>query len=412
MSRLLFTVAPLITAAIAAVVSGTANARPYPLGTGLAAAADSAQTASSNPAGISRFSQRALYGDVLLFTSESEWESEFSGTGTQFNSKDSSETVVPRVAIIQPINDKFSTSFTFLGTGFSDDLGDWPGRYFIESYDSVFISAFPSLAYRIDEQWSVATSVAITYTSFEQERAVRNIFDPGFGDGRSKIEADSVEVGFGLSTLYQSSPRTRWGLTYSSEINPSRDADNDFSGLGPNTEAVMRRVGILDADVTIESTSPQSMLAGAYHEFANNTAVTVDLAWLNFSNFRLSEFYYNGESFARNQAQYNDIYALSASYTWPATNRWMLGVGGLVTNQMIDDEERTMTLRLDALWSLGLAAEWQWTDSRTVKMSVSYIGMDDAPVSTPAIPGFGSLEGKFTSRDTVQFQIGMSWGSI
>ena len=408
MSRILL----IIALFIAAAVSGTANARPYPLGTGLAAAADSAQTASSNPAGISRFSQRALYGDVLLFTSESEWESEFSGTGTQFNSKDSSETVVPRVAIIQPINDKFSTSFTFLGTGFSDDLGDWPGRYFIESYDSVFISAFPSLAYRIDEQWSVATSVAITYTSFEQERAVRNIFDPGFGDGRSKIEADSVEVGFGLSTLYQSSPRTRWGLTYSSEINPSRDADNDFSGLGPNTEAVMRRVGILDADVTIESTSPQSMLAGAYHEFANNTAVTVDLAWLNFSNFRLSEFYYNGESFARNQAQYNDIYALSASYTWPATNRWMLGVGGLVTNQMIDDEERTMTLRLDALWSLGLAAEWQWTDSRTVKMSVSYIGMDDAPVSTPAIPGFGSLEGKFTSRDTVQFQIGMSWGSI
>ena len=412
MSRHFLIIAPLITAAIAAAVSGTANARPYPLGTGLAAAADSAQTASSNPAGISRFSQRALYGDVLLFTSESEWESEFSGTGTRFNSKDSSETVVPRVAIIQPINDKFSTSFTFLGTGFSDDLGDWPGRYFIESYDSVFISAFPSLAYRIDEQWSVATSVAITYTSFEQERAVRNIFDPGFGDGRSKIEADSVEVGFGLSTLYQSSPRTRWGLTYSSEINPSRDADNDFSGLGPNTEAVMRRVGILDADVTIESTSPQSMLAGAYHEFANNTAVTVDLAWINFSNFRLSEFYYNGESFARNQAQYNDIYALSASYTWPATNRWMLGVGGLVTNQMIDDDERTMTLRLDALWSLGLAAEWQWTDSRTVKMSVGYIGMDDAPVSTPAIPGFGSLEGKFTSRDTVQFQIGMSWGSI
>jgi len=408
MSRLLFIIIFLISAA----VSGTANARPYPLGTGLAAAADSAQTASSNPAGISRFSQRAVYGDILFFTSETEWESEFSRTGTQFNSKDSSETVVPRVAIIQPINDKFSTSFTFLGTGFSDDLGDWPGRYFIESYDSVFISAFPSLAYRIDDQWSVAASAAITYSSFEQERAVRNIFDPGFGDGRSKIEADSVEVGFGLSTLYQSSARTRWGLTYSSEINPSRDADNEFSGLGPNTEAAMRRLGILDTDITIESTSPQSMLAGAYHEFANNTAVTVDLAWINFSNFRLSEFYYNGESFARSEPQYNDIYALSASYSWPASERWMLGVGGLVTNEMIDDDERTMTLRLDALWSLGLAAEWQWTESRTVKMSVSYVGMDDAPVSTPAIPGFGSLEGKFTSRDTVQFQIGMSWGSI
>jgi long-chain fatty acid transport protein len=397
---------------LAALHSGLVDARPYPLGTGMAASADSAQTASSNPAGISRFSRRAVDADVLLFTSESEWESEFSGTGRQFNSKDSGETVVPRFAIIQPINDRFSTSFTFLGTGFSDDLGDWPGRYFIESYDSVYVSAFPSVAYRIDKQWSVAASAAVTYSSFEQERAVRNVFDPGFGDGRSKIEADSVEFGFGLSTLYQSSARTRWGLTYSSEINPSRDADNELSGLGPRTEEAMRRLNILDTDITIESTSPQSMLAGVYHEFADDSAVTADLAWINFSNFRLSDFYYNGQSFARSDPQYNDIYSASASYSWPVSPRWMLGVGGLVTNQMIDDDERTMTLRLDALWSLGLAAEWRWTNTRSVKMSVSYMGMDDAPVSTPSIPGFGSLQGKFTSRDTVLLQVGMSWDSL
>jgi long-chain fatty acid transport protein len=397
---------------LSALASGVAHARPYPLGTGMTASADNAQTASSNPAGITRFARRAVDIDVLWLTSESEWESEFSGTGTQSNSKNSSNTVVPRFAIIQPINDRFSTSFTFLGTGFSDDLGDWPGRYFIESYDSVFVSAFPSLAYRIDDQWSVAVSAAITYSSFEQQRAVRNIFDPGFGDGRSKVEADSVDVGFGLSMLYQSSERTRWGLTYSSEIRPSRNADNTLSGLGPNTEAAMRRLGILDADLTIESTSPESMFAGVYHEFANNAAVTVDLAWINFSDFRLSQFYYNGQAFVPSNARYNDIYALSASYTWPVSRDWMLGVGGLVTNQMIDDAERTMTLRLDALWSLGLAAERRWTDSRNIRISVSYVGMGDAPVSSPSIPGFGSLQGKFTRRDTLIFQVGMSWNSL
>ena len=107
-----------------------------------------------------------------------------------------------------------------------------------------------------------------------------------------------------------------------------------------------------------------------------------------------------------------DIYALSASYSWPVARRWMLGVGGLVTNQMIDDDQRTMTLRLDAMWSLGLAAEWQWTDSRRVNMSVSYFGMDDAPVTTAELPIVGSLQGEFTSRDTVLLQIGMSWGSL
>jgi len=397
---------------LSALASGPAQARPYPLGTGLAASADSAQTASSNPAGIARFSRRAVDVDVLWFTSESKWESEFSGAGIQSNSSNSGDTVVPRLAIIQPINDRLTASFNFLGTGFSDDLGDWPGRYFIQSYDSIFISAFPSLAYRIDNQWSVAASTAITYSSFEQQRAVRNIFDPGFGDGRAKLEADSVEVGFGLSVLYQGSERTRWGLTYSSEINPSRSADNQLSGLGPNTEGVMQRLGLLDADLGIKSTLPESMVAGLYHEFANDAAVTADLAWINFSDFRLSEFYFNGQSFARSNPRYNDIYALSASYSWPISSRWMLGVGGLVTNQMIDDDERTMTLRLDALWSLGLAAEWRWTDSRSVKISVSYVGMDDAPVSTPSIPGFGSLEGRFTSRDTLLLQVGMSWNSL
>jgi long-chain fatty acid transport protein len=408
MSRLLLVIACLFSVA----GSSLAIARPYPFGTGMAASADSALTASSNPAGISRFTTRAVEGEILWFSSESEWKSEFSESGTQSNSKDSSDTVVPRVAFIQPISDRFSASFTFLGAGFSDDLGDWPGRYFIESYDSIYVSAFPSIAYRINDQWSVAASAAITYSSFEQERAVRNIFDPGYGDGRSGIETDSVEFGFGLSALYQSSNRTRWGLTYQSEINPEQDGDNDLSGLGPNTEAVMDRLGILNADVTVESTSPQSVLAGMYHEFTNDHAVTVDLVWVDFSQFLLSEFYFNGEALAETDTSYNDIYALSTSYSWPASDRWMLGVGGLVTNQMVDNDERTMTLRLDALWSAGIAAEWQWTDSRRVKMSLSYMGLDDAPVATGSIPGVGSLEGKFKSRDTWLFQVGMNWGSL
>jgi hypothetical protein len=78
---------------------------------------------------------------------------------------------------------------------------------------------------------------------------------------------------------------------------------------------------------------------------------------------------------------------------------------------MVDDDERTMTLRLDALWSLGLAAEWRWTDARSVKVSVSYMGVDDAPVSTPSVPGFGSLDGRFTRRDALLLQVGMSWNS-
>ena len=404
---------PLVIAAtLMAVCSNPAAARPYPGVSGLAASADSAKTAATNPAGITRFTQRAAAAELMWFSSESDWESQFSNSSREFNSKDSGDTFVPRVFYLQPVSDNFSASFTFLGAGFSDDLGDWPGRYFLKSYDSTRVSAFPSLAYRIDDQWSVAGSVAITYSSFEQERAVRNIFDPGFGDGKSELETDGIDFGFGLSTLYQHSATTRLGLTYQSEVDSSQDADSEFSGLGPNTERVMTRLGLIGADIRVESTSPQSVLAGIYHEFANNHAVTVDVSWVDFSEFRLSEYYFNGTSFAINDTDYNDVYAVSTSYTWPVSPRWMLGVSALATNQMIDDDERDITFRLDSVWSVGAAAEWQWTDSRSVKMSLSYLDLGDAPATTPAIPGVGSLEGEFKSRDAILLQVGVTWGSL
>ena len=401
--------------AIALLCVGSAQlaARPYPGISGLAATADSALTAGTNPAGITRFDDKAWDVEVIWFTSESEWESSFTEENITYNSKDSGDTVIPRIAYVHPINDKLAASFTFLGTGFSDDLGeDWPGRYFIIEYESIYVSAYPSLAYRINDQWSVAGSVAITYTSFEQERAIRNVFDSGFADGRAELEADSTEVGFGFSTLYEHSDKTRFGLNYQSEIEPSRDADIDYSGLGPRTELAMGAAGIFDADVTLESTSPQSAVFGMYHEFDNNHAITLDLAWVDFSEFSLSEFYYNGNSLAETQTEYDDIYAAAVSYTFPVSSRWMLGIGGAITSDMVDDDERTMTLRIDEIWTLGVAAEFQWTEDRSIYASAAYIGMGDAPVETAEIPGLGSLQGEFDSRDIWQFQIGMSFGAL
>ncbi len=387
-------------------------ARPYPGISGLAATADSAATAGNNPAGSARFSKRALEGELMLFHSESKWESGFSERGNLDASKDSGDTVVPRIFYIEPLNDRYTFAFTVLGAGFSDDLGDWPGRYFMREYDSLYISALPSLAYKLNDRWSVAGSVAITYASYEQERAVANIFDPGFGDGTSRIETDSTEFGYGFSALYQASEQTRWGITYNSAIDARQKGKNKLSGLGPRTTEVMQRLGAIGARVTVESTSPQSVLAGYYHEFPNGHAVTVDAAWINFSEFQLSEFYFNGEGFIESDNQYNDIYGLALSYTWPVAPRWMLGVGGMLTNQFIDDDDRTMTLRLDSIFSAGVAAQWQWKPDYRVKAALSYMDFGDAPVTTEPIPGIGSFQGEYTTRYTLLFQLSLSYGAL
>ncbi len=388
-----------------------ALARPYAGLSGLAAAADSAITAGTNPAGMSRFEEKAMHGELLVFRSESQWEGQL-GDGLQVETEDSSTTVVPSGYLVKPLNEKYTFGFTVLGMGFSDDLGDWPGKYFIETYESMNVSAFPSVAYKVNDKFSIAGSLQITYSSYDQERRIANIFDPDYGSGSASLEADGFELGFGVSMLYQFSDQTRAGLTYLSELDPSLEGEVKFRGLGPNTEMVLDKAGFVGADVEVTSRQPQSVMAGVYHEFENDHAFTVDIVWSDFSRFKLSEFYFDGEALAENEAEYNDIYAISGSYSWPVKERWMLGVAGMYVDDMIEDDNRTMTLRLDSLWSLGVAAQWHWKDDRFVKASFSYIGMGDAPVDTPSIPGIGAAIGEYTNRDIFMFRIGVSSGDI
>jgi long-subunit fatty acid transport protein len=177
-----------------------------------------------------RLKTRTMQGRIIGLLSDTTWESEFENVGIIRKSDDSNTTIVPTGYLVQPINEEWGFGFTILGSGFSDDLGDWPGRYFIEDYDLIYVNAFPSLAYRLNDQLSLAASTVLT---------------------------------------------------------------------------------------------------GIYHEFENNHAVTFDVNWSDFSNFKLSGIYIDGNSIADNDASYQDIWTVSASYSWPVNERLMLGVSGL-----------------------------------------------------------------------------------
>ena len=78
---------------------------------------------------------------------------------------------------------------------------------------------------------------------------------------------------------------------------------------------------------------------------------------------------------------------------------------------MVEDDKRTVTLRLDAMWAVGVGIEWRWKDNRAISATLNYLQMGDAPVTTPNIPLIGSMTGQFTDRQTIWLQIGMNFGT-
>ena len=288
----------------------TSLAGPWTTKSGIAASAEDASAAGNNPAAITRFDELAFQVGVFGFFSESTFQGTASGTGTDFVSESDSTTVIPSGSLILPFGKDWWFGLTALGVGFSDDFGeDWGGRYLIQDYTLAYVSLYPSIATKLTDKLSVAASLMITYTTFEQNKAVANILDPGLEDGALNLEADGWTGGWSVSALYEFSAQTRLGFVYRSELDPELEADLNWSGLGPNTEDFLEISGILNIPVEMTSRSPQSANIGIHHDFNNGHALAFDLVWIDFSNFQLSEFYFNGETIVETDPTYEDITA-------------------------------------------------------------------------------------------------------
>ena len=382
---------------------------PYPTVSGISATVDDAAVAGTNPAGMTYLDSRSSRFEVLGFFSESTWVGSLDETGETVTTDSDTSLVVPVVAMVMPFRDNWWFGFTVQGAGFTEEYDDeWPGRYFLQEYELLYISAYPSIATKLTDKLSVALSLPLTYTSYEQRKAVPNI-DPGYGDGSLQIETDGLSVGFGLSMMYDISAHTRFSAIYRSSQEPELDGKAKFSDLGPITEAILENAGLIGAKIDVTSKQPQSITAGISHDFNNDHSMTFDVIWADFSEFVLAEVYVNGDQLISNKQQYDNILALSASYSWPLADRWRLGVGGFYVSDMIGDENRTVALRLDSIWSFGFGFEWQWKENRTVTASLNYLESGDAPVSTPELPVFGSVTGSYSDRQTIYFRVAISF---
>ena len=401
----------LVVLVIVFGLSAPAYAGPWATKSGIAGSAEDASAAGNNPAAMTRFDDFAFQVGVFGFFSDSTFEGTASGTGTDFVSESDSTTVIPSGSLILPFADKWWFGFTVLGVGFSDDFGeDWGGRYLIQDYSLAYISLYPSIATKLTDKLSIAGSLMLSYTTFEQNKAVANILDPGVEDGALNVEADGWTGGWSVSALYEFSEQTRMGFVYRSELDPDLDADLNWSGLGPNTEAFLEASGLFNIPVTMTSRSPQSANIGIHHDFSNGHSLAFDVVWIDFSNFELSEFYFDGNTVLENDPVYEDITGLALGYNFPVGERWRLGVGAFVTDEMIADDNRTMLLRLDSATSYGVGAEYTTRKGTTITANLSYLDLGDAPVTSPDLPVLGEISGSYSKRDTIYLQISAAFG--
>ncbi len=363
-------------------VSGLGNAYA-----GGAASAEDASTIFYNPAGLTLLNgQQLIIGTHVIrpyvkFNNEGSTHVLQGVTGIPLRGDDDGNAgvtkLIPNLYYSRKLSDRFS-----VGMGINAPFGlateydkNWVGRYHAIQSDVITVNINPSLAYRIDEHWSIGAGFNVQYIKAKLSNAIDfGTLDavgyfaplglsphalgliPQLSDGFASLEGDSWGVGFNIGILHEFTKNTRAGIAYRSAIKHTLDGDVDFShvpaGLRPYS---VFRDGGAEAEIRL----PDSFSVSFFHQLNPQWIVMADFTWTNWRLFEdlIIEFDNPNQPSSKTTENWQDEYRYSLGLTYLPSKNWKLRAGTAYDTSAVGDAKyRTPRIPdADRIWAaLGL----------------------------------------------------------
>jgi long-chain fatty acid transport protein len=368
---------------------------------GGAASAEDASTVFFNPAGMTRLNgtQFTAAGHLVMpsakFNNEGSTHVLQGVTGAPLlggNGGDGGVTkFIPNFYVTKKVGDRL-----VLGLGVNapfglatDYDGTWVGRYHAIESDMLTVNINPSVAYRINEYFSIGAGISAQYIKAKLSNAIDfGTLDalgafkalglsagalhltPQGADGLVRLEGDDWGVGYNLGLLFEFTPNTRAGVAYRSRIRYTLKGDAEFTNTpaGLNPYPVFKNSGI-EASITV----PDTVSVSVSHAFNPQWAVMADLTWTNWKVFNELRVRFNNPAQADSVTTTNwrDSYRYSLGATYTPNPTWKFRAGVAYDETPIADEQHR-TPRIpdgDRIWT-ALGASY--TFSKTVSVDLGY----------------------------------------
>jgi len=381
-----------------------------PAFTRLLAAADSAETAYNNPAGMTRFDTKTTSVGVIFIKSFSEFEVDESRSTIGGGDPQSGDPIlIPAYYTILPIDEKwrFGFSANFTG-GFGSDYGDsWAGRYYSNEYSLAFIGLTPSVAYPVNDRLSLGFSTPISI-SYSVTSSLINSPIPGADDGELEVETTEAAYSFVFSSLYEFSKQTRGALIYRSEVDYDSEPDIKIKRSGLPSDIIDN---IEDAINTLElaSTVPQSVGIGLFHQLDNDWQITADAIWIDFSEFGVTEISIVGQSVVAPNNDFKDIYAFSVGAQLPVKGDTTWRLGALYVSEGVDDEDRSLSFALDRVYGIGAGLTQKLSDGNAYDLNVNLLDFGKGAIDTGDDPVRGRVAGERKNHYAITLDYAFHW---
>lgn len=326
---------------------------------GAAARAQGAETIASNPAGMTKLegTQLQVNGGVVYGDLELDLDNGGNNGGNALQTAP-----LGSVYLTHAINDQWVAGFGMFGShGLGIDYGDgWKGSGYVQAAKLTGIAFAPSLAYRIDANWSVGASLIAMHGSLDTSLDMTaNHFA-----GREFSDSDWA-YGGSFGVLYELDQHSRIGLSYFSELKWKLE-DQLF------TQVNLAGLGV---DMMI----PQTVTLSGYHQLNDQWALLASANWQQWSRF--GDIDVNSVPYSTTvDMHYKDTWHLSLGTQFDVTPTLRLSSGIAYDSSAVDDAHRTVNLPMGEGWRWGLGASYQLSPATKLEASYTLAWLGDMAV--------------------------------
>jgi len=390
-------------------------------GAGAGALGQDASTAFHNPAGIMNLASNENHwmASAIYVSPSMKFRNENSTvpTGPTGNG-DGGDAGVSAVGggfwWARPINDKFGLGFglysisaaamDYENDGDNPNANNFTGRYWATEVDLLTLNLMPSVAWRINEQWSVAFSVPIQIGSLDMDVAVPmldNPFNLPATDAHAKVsDGDDVSATVALSVFWEATDQLRFGAAYMGENELKFNSDLSVTGPGGNPVPLP----VDAADVTIPFV--QTIRVWGSSDISNQLTLLASVAWEDWSSFD-NLLISTDVGAGALERDWKDTWKFALGLRYRTKGAWTHYTGIAYDTSPTSASRRTTDMPMDEQWRISAGTNYALNNGVKLGGVLTYADYGDAEINNGG--DWGTVVGKYSTNSILFLGANVSW---
>jgi len=363
-----------------------------------------ASTAVTNPAGTAQLEKSEWMVTGIGIYSKIEFDQQ-SGTTVPGNNGGDAGGFAPGASLFyaRPFGEKFGFGFALnalSGAVIEYDDG-FVGRYWAEKVDLLVVAAAPSIAWQINDQWSVSFGVPLAFGTLDLDVAIPPLTGMG-SDGRARIkDGTDFQATVTASVLWDISDRFRMGLVYSGEIDFDFDSDLELT-LPPGGGTTLPQVS---ANVNIPLV--QTLRLSAASDIGDQLTVLASVGWEEWSAFDSVFIRTSAGPSGALPRDWDDTWTFALGLRWRTAGPWTYHTGVAYDTDPTDASKRTADMPIDRQIRLSGGATYEFPSGKRLGGVLTFADYGDAAINNGG--DWGQVVGDYKTNRLLFFGINYGW---